>query len=176
MDTCELRSDDVLVTVEVDAGTLTFKRAGKRLPWVLDLSDTAELTVRKRSAGAVAESVPIRLADLTLRRLSATHLQWIGEIAGAGLALDIELTDVAPDAKKLDIDKVLLISDGKDVKIGTPYIDGAKVIASFEDTAGQSVVKGQKLYPMHFRRRKNTRRRIGHRQKYLRVRIDEIKT
>lgn len=92
-----------------------------------------------------------------------------------GEQLDIELTDVAPDAKKLDIDKVLLISDGKDVKIGTPYIDGAKVVASFEDTAEQSVVKGQKLYPMHFRRRKNSRRRIGHRQKYLRVRIDEIK-
>ncbi|MBN2271102.1 MAG: 50S ribosomal protein L21 [Sedimentisphaerales bacterium] len=92
-----------------------------------------------------------------------------------GDQLDIELTEIAPDAKKLNIDKVLLISDGKDVKIGTPYIDGAKVTASFDDTAEQAVVKGQKLYPMHFRRRKNSRRRIGHRQKFLRVRIGEIK-
>jgi large subunit ribosomal protein L21 len=91
-----------------------------------------------------------------------------------GDSLDIELTDVAPDAKTLEIDKVLLVSDGKDVKIGAPYLEGAKVIASFKTTAQDAVIKGKKLYPTHFRRRKSSHKRIGHRQKYLRVTIDKI--
>ena len=93
-----------------------------------------------------------------------------------GDSLDIELTDVAPDAKKLEITKVLLISDGPNVKIGAPYIDGAKVIASFKTTAKDSVVKGLKIFPTHFRRRKSSSKRVGHRQKYLRVTIDKIES
>lgn len=89
--------------------------------------------------------------------------------------LDIELTDIAADAKKIDLDKVLLISDGKTTKIGTPYLPGAKVIASFATDAESAVIKGKKLYPMHFRRRKNSKRRIGHRQKYLHILIEKIK-
>ena len=92
----------------------------------------------------------------------------------AGDTINIELTDVSPEAKSIEIDKVLFVSDGEKTKIGTPYIDGAKVIASFKQTAAEGVVKGVKLYPMHFRRRKDAQRRIGHRQKYLQVTIDEI--
>jgi len=92
-----------------------------------------------------------------------------------GDSLKIELTEIAPDAKTIEIDKVLFVGDGEKVKIGTPYVEGAKVIASFKTTAEDAVVKGLKLYPMHFRRRKNSKKRIGHRQKYLQVVIDEIK-
>jgi len=91
-----------------------------------------------------------------------------------GDTLEIELTEVSPDAETIELDKVLFISDGEDIKIGAPYLDGAKVIASFKTTASDGVVKGTKLYPMHFRRRKDSRRRIGHRQKYLQVMIDKI--
>jgi len=91
-----------------------------------------------------------------------------------GDCLNIELTEVEPDAKTIELDKVLLVSDGKNVKIGTPYLEGAKVIASFKSTAQDAVVKGTKLYPTHFRRRKSSMRRIGHRQKYLEVVIDKI--
>ena len=91
-----------------------------------------------------------------------------------GDCLEIELTEVAPDAQNIELDKVLFVSDGKDIKIGTPYIDGAKVIATFKTTADDSVVKGPKLYPMTFRKRKASKRRIGHRQKYLQVTISEI--
>lgn len=92
-----------------------------------------------------------------------------------GDRLNIELTEIAPNAKTLKLDKILLVSDGEKVKVGTPYVDGAKVTALFEGTAGESIAKGKKLYPMHFRRRKNSKRRIGHRQKYLEVVIDKIK-
>lgn len=91
-----------------------------------------------------------------------------------GDSLDIELADVAPDAKTLEISKVLLVGDGSTVKIGAPYVEGARVIASFKTAAGDAVVKAEKLYPTHFRRRKASKKRVGHRQKYLRIFIDKI--
>ena len=91
-----------------------------------------------------------------------------------GDTLYIELTEVAPDAETIELDKVLFVNDGKKVKIGTPYLEGAKVIASFKTTAEDAVIKDKKLYPIHFRRRKDSRRRIGHRQKHLQIVIDKI--
>lgn len=91
-----------------------------------------------------------------------------------GDTINIELTDISPDAGTIELDKVLFVSDGEKVKIGTPFVKGAKVIGSFKTKAAEAVVKGKKLYPMNFRRRKNSRRRIGHRQKYLEVTIDKI--
>lgn len=93
-----------------------------------------------------------------------------------GDVLNIELTEVAADAKTIELDKVLFVSDGDAVKVGTPYLEGAKVVASFKATAEDALVKGPKLYPLHFRRRKNSSRKIGHRQKYLQVIIDSIES
>jgi large subunit ribosomal protein L21 len=91
-----------------------------------------------------------------------------------GDSINIELTDVSPDAGSIELDKVLLVNDDKEIRVGTPYLEGAKVIASFKTAAQDAVVKGKKLYPMYFRRRKNSKKRIGHRQKYLQVTIDKI--
>ena len=92
-----------------------------------------------------------------------------------GDLLDIDLVDaIDPKATTLELDKVLLVSDGKEVKVGKPYLEGAKVIASFKSTAEEGLIKGPKLHPTYFRRRKNSRRRIGHRQKYLEVTISKI--
>ena len=91
-----------------------------------------------------------------------------------GDSLNIELTEIDPDATAIELDRVLFVGNGEDIKVGTPYIDGAKVTAKFKTTAQEGVVKGPKLYPTHFRRRKNSQRRIGHRQKYLQITIDKI--
>jgi large subunit ribosomal protein L21 len=91
-----------------------------------------------------------------------------------GDRLQIELTDIADDAKTIEMDKVLFVTDGKKLKVGTPYIEGAKVTGRFADTAAESIVKGEKLYPTHFRRRKNSKKRTGHRQKYMEVTIEKI--
>ncbi len=93
-----------------------------------------------------------------------------------GDCINIELTDVSPDAETIELNKVLLVSDDKKVKIGAPVVKGAKVIASFKTSAENAVVKGEKLHPMYFTRRKNTRRRIGHRQKFLQVTIEKIES
>jgi len=91
-----------------------------------------------------------------------------------GDCINIDLTDISPDAEAIELDKVLLICDGEDVKIGAPYLEGAKVVASFKTTAEEAVVKDKKLYPTYLRRRKNSKKRIGHRQKYFQVVIDKI--
>ncbi len=92
-----------------------------------------------------------------------------------GDRLRIELADIAADTETIEMDKVLFSSDGKKFKVGTPYIEGAKVTGRFAGTATQSIVKGKKLYPTYFRRRKNSKKRIGHRQKYMEVTIEKIK-
>lgn len=91
-----------------------------------------------------------------------------------GDRLNIELVDVDPQAQQIELDKVLFVGDGPSSRLGAPYVEGAKVIASFDGPAEDAVVKGEKLYITHFRRRKNSKSRVGHRQKYLQVKVDKI--
>ncbi|HEX5104490.1 MAG TPA: 50S ribosomal protein L21 [Pirellulaceae bacterium] len=80
--------------------------------------------------------------------------------------------DLRPDAKEGDqitFDKVLLLSDGTSPKVGRPTVAGATVPA---EVLGQE--QGEKIYIQKIRRRKNYRRRTGHRQMYTRVRIGAI--
>ena len=91
-----------------------------------------------------------------------------------GDVINIELTEVEADAKSIELTNVLFVSDGTEIKIGAPYLEGAKVLASFKAEPKDAVVKGPKLYPTHFRRRKKSARKMGHRQKYLQVIIDKI--
>jgi large subunit ribosomal protein L21 len=91
-----------------------------------------------------------------------------------GDVVKLDLMDSPPDSSAVELQQVLLIRDEQNVHMGRPYIDGAKVIARFDGSAAEAVVKGPKLYPTHFRRRKNSKKRIGHRQKYLQVVIDKI--
>ncbi|MGE5296058.1 MAG: 50S ribosomal protein L21 [Solirubrobacterales bacterium] len=91
-----------------------------------------------------------------------------------GDQVEIELTDVAPDATTIELDKVLFIGGEGSSKIGKPYIQGAKVIASLKPNAAEAVVKGPKLFITTFRKRKNSQKRIGHRQKHLQITIDKI--
>jgi len=79
-----------------------------------------------------------------------------------------DLMDVAPGSEVI-FDNVLLVSNEGDVKIGKPSIEGATVKA---EVLGES--KGKKLVIFRFKRRKNIRRKTGHRQHYTKVRITEI--
>lgn len=91
-----------------------------------------------------------------------------------GDVVNIELTEVEDDSTTIELDKVLFVSDGSEVKVGAPYLDGAKVVATFKTTASEAVIKGPKIRLTHFRKRKNSQRRMGHRQKYLQIVIDAI--
>ena len=73
--------------------------------------------------------------------------------------------------EQISFDRVLLVRDGDDVKVGTPTVDGCTV----EAAVVTGLVKGKKLVVQKFRRRQNeSKKRRGHRQKYTRVRITSI--
>jgi large subunit ribosomal protein L21 len=71
--------------------------------------------------------------------------------------------------EEVELDKVLLIADGKDVQVGQPLVEGAKVKAT---VLGEEKGPKVRIFKMHPRKR--YRRRKGHRQTYMRLMIDEI--
>jgi large subunit ribosomal protein L21 len=70
---------------------------------------------------------------------------------------------------KVTFDEVLLSSDGQTITAGTPLVKGAKVMA---EVVGDG--KEPKIYVFKFKRRKNYRRKTGHRQGYTEVRITDV--
>ncbi|NQU75153.1 MAG: 50S ribosomal protein L21 [Planctomycetes bacterium] len=87
-----------------------------------------------------------------------------------GDVIRVDVRDLPEDAKQVTFDRVLLVSDEQSGKIGTPLVDNAKVVADIQNT----LVKGDKIDVIKFKRRKGYRRKQGHRQKYLQVKIAEI--
>ncbi len=85
-----------------------------------------------------------------------------------GQTLEIDFREVEEGAE-LTFDRVLAVSDGESFKLGSPTVAGAAVRAK---VLGES--KGEKIYVQKFRRRKNSKRRTGHRQKYVKVQIGSI--
>ena len=70
---------------------------------------------------------------------------------------------------KVEFDHVLMVGAGADVKIGTPLVAGAKVTGELVEQT-----RGPKLIAFKKRRRKNSRRKKGHRQDLYTVRITSI--
>jgi large subunit ribosomal protein L21 len=69
----------------------------------------------------------------------------------------------------VEFDKVLLVGNGDDVKVGSPFLSGGKVVATV-----QSHGKGEKKVIVKFRRRKHYMRQGTHRQPYTEVKITSI--
>ena len=69
----------------------------------------------------------------------------------------------------IDFDRILLVANGDDVKIGEPVVAGAKVSAE-----GVSHGRGKKVRIMKFKRRKHHMKQMGHRQWYTEVKITGI--
>jgi large subunit ribosomal protein L21 len=88
--------------------------------------------------------------------------------AEKGKTIRLPLMDVEAGSK-VTFDEVLLSSDGETIRAGTPLVSGARVEA---EVVGQG--KEPKIYVFKFKRRKNYRRKTGHRQKYTEVRITDV--
>ena len=84
-----------------------------------------------------------------------------------GDVLEVDLRDVEGDA--ITLDKVLMIGGDGEPTIGTPYVEGASVAVEVLEE-----FKDDKIDVIKFKRRKGYRRKTGHRQRYLRVRVGEI--
>ena len=85
-----------------------------------------------------------------------------------GEVLKLEKLDVAA-GDTIDFDKVMMIGEGSDVKIGAPYVKGGKVTAEVVCHG-----RGDKITVIKMKRRKHYRRQAGHRQWFTQVIIKEI--
>ena len=86
----------------------------------------------------------------------------------ASKILQIEKLE-AEKGKTIQFKKVLLLNDNKNTEIGNPNIDGAIVEAKLLDN-----VKDRTVLVFHKRRRKNSRKKNGHRQQHSKIQITKI--
>ena len=84
-----------------------------------------------------------------------------------GDIIDVELLETEGD--KVEFRNVLFLHTGSNVKVGTPHIANSLVQAERIDE-----VKGPKVTILKYKKRKPSRRKIGHRQRFTRVKITEI--
>lgn len=84
-----------------------------------------------------------------------------------GQVCRVQLKDT-PKGETFTFDRVSLVG-GDGLKVGQPYVDGATVTGT---VLGET--KGDKIVVRHFRRRKDSRKKQGHRQRYTELRIDSI--
>ncbi len=89
--------------------------------------------------------------------------------AEKGATVRVPLLDAEPGSK-VTFDEVLLSSDGKNVSAGRPTVKGAKVTAEVVRHG-----KDDKIFIFRFKRRKNYRRKTGHRQDYTELKITDVK-
>lgn len=86
-----------------------------------------------------------------------------------GEVVEIDLdTELEPGAK-VTFDEVLLVGNEGKIQVGKPLLSGAKVTG---EVVGVS--RGPKLVVFRFKRRKNHRKKRGHRQSYTQVKITSI--
>jgi large subunit ribosomal protein L21 len=86
-----------------------------------------------------------------------------------GDIIDVERLGASADSPEVKFDQVLMVGEGEDVKIGQPTVAGATVTAKW-----LSDVRGRKVIVFKYKKRKQYRRKNGHRQDYQRLRIQEI--
>lgn len=85
-----------------------------------------------------------------------------------GQTLKIEKLE-AEAGHSVDFDRVLMIGEGEQVKVGTPVIAGAKVIAEVLKQC-----RGDKVHVIKFKRRKHHMKRAGHRQYFTEIKITKV--
>ncbi|MBP5719426.1 MAG: 50S ribosomal protein L21 [Abditibacteriota bacterium] len=82
--------------------------------------------------------------------------------------INVNKLDVA-EGDEIVLDEVLLVSDGYDIKVGAPYVDGAKVTAK-----AVKQFRDKKINAWTYRPKKHTQRHYGHRQYLTSVSIEKI--
>ena len=87
----------------------------------------------------------------------------------AGEILKIEIIKNLKPQSKIEFNEILAYGDDKSLEIGHPIIDGAKVEADLLENS-----KNRTILVFKKRRRKNSRRKNGHRQKFSMIRINKI--
>jgi large subunit ribosomal protein L21 len=84
-----------------------------------------------------------------------------------GDVFDVELL-ATDEGASIEFD-ALAVSNGTELSIGTPLVDGAKVTVSVVEN-----LRGKKIYSFKKKRRKGYRRKIGHRQELTKIKVEAI--
>jgi large subunit ribosomal protein L21 len=88
--------------------------------------------------------------------------------ATTGDILTVEKIE-AEKGSTVELDQVLMVGEGADVKIGAPFLDGGKVTATVVDHG-----RLKKIKIIKFKRRKHHRKQMGHRQYFTQIEITGI--
>ena len=83
--------------------------------------------------------------------------------------LEIEKFEIPEEPKEISLDKVLFLRDGENVRVGSPFIPGARVVCDY-----LGLFRAPKVISLKYRRRKASRKKHGHRQELMRLRVREI--
>lgn len=139
---------------------------------------TTKKTTKVKAVKAEKAEKVVKTVRKTVKKVKAPESNVFAVIATGGKQyvvkegefLNVELLKDTKEGDNYTFDDVLLIASGDDVKIGTPYVAGAKVKAEI-----QKEVRGDKVMIMKYKRKTRARTKKGHRQTYSRVKIVEIK-
>lgn len=112
---------------------------------------------------AIHENATIRYAMYAIVEISGKQYK-----VEEGRYVDVDLQGAEPGAK-LNFDQVLMIANGKDIKVGQPTVAGASIAATLLKNDKEKKIIVYKMKP-----KKGTRKKQGHRQQYSRLMIDKI--
>lgn len=86
-----------------------------------------------------------------------------------GKSIKIEKVEIET-GQPIQFDKVLLVADGSNIKVGAPYVTGGQVMGEVIEHG-----RAKKIHILKFRRRKHHMKQMGHRQWFTEVKINDIK-
>ena len=113
---------------------------------------------------------------LTKKPFTINKMYAIVEINGQqfkaeqGKKLFVNRIQDAEEGKTVEFEKVLLVDNDGAVTVGAPTVDGAKVVAEVV----KPLVKGDKVIVFKMKRRKDYRKKNGHRQQYTQIEIKSV--
>jgi len=88
-----------------------------------------------------------------------------------GMVFEHELLQGADVGQAVQFDKVLLVAEEEDIKIGAPYVEGAIVKGEIQEQG-----RGDKIIVYKYKSKKGYRRKKGHRQSFMATKITSIES
>ena len=146
---------------KTESGTAGTKKAAKKKtdkPTVKTSAKTKKKTDKKASSG---ESVS---------KFAVIQTGGKQYLVTEGQTLKIEKIRGGKEGETATFDEVLLVVDGKDIKIGTPFVNGAKVTAKIEGDE-----RDKKITVIRYKSKTRQFKKKGHRQTHTKITITEIK-
>ena len=132
---------------------------------------TKETKTTKKTAKTAPKEAPKSAVPITPKEFAVIATGGKQYVVSAGSTLQIEkFSGEHKEGDKLTFDKVLMVDDGKNTTIGTPYISGAKVTAQLV-----KVGRDKKVEVIKYKQKSRYFVRRGHRQHYFLVKIESIK-